>query len=293
MSPLRQASGALFVGLCTLDVIQLVDHVPARNEKIAALRQTIAAGGPATNAAVTCSYLGGSATLLTGIGSHPLAAGIRADLTAHGVTILDVDQDYAEPPTVSSIMVTESTGERAVVSTNAVGRDLRPPDNLDALVADATVVELDGHHIGLARAVAQQAAAAGRVTLFDGGSWKPGTADLLPYLDVVVCSADFHPPGVSDTLRFLLNNGVSFAAVTSGPGPIRWHTGDDSGELAVPAATVADTLGAGDVLHGALAYALRQNPALTTEVFVSALAFAAGVATRSCASFGTRSWMRP
>jgi sugar/nucleoside kinase (ribokinase family) len=288
----RPAAGVLFVGLCTLDVIQLVDHVPARDEKTVALRQTIAAGGPATNAAVTCSYLGGAATLLTGVGAHPLAAGIRADLAPHGVTILDLHQDHAEPPTVSSIMVTESTGERAVVSTNAVGHDLRPPDNLDALVADATVVELDGHHISLARAVATQAAAAGRVTLFDGGSWKPGTADLLPYLDVVVCSAGFRPPDVSDVLRFLLDSGVSFAAVTSGPGPIRWQTTDDSGTFAVPAGIIADTLGAGDVLHGALAYALHQNPALTTDVFVSALTFAAGIATRSCASFGTRGWMR-
>ena len=138
---------ALFVGLCTLDVIQLVPHVPGSNEKLTAHRQTIAAGGPATNAAVTCSHLGHPATLVTAIGSHPLAAGIHADLDAQGVTIVDMDAASVDPPTVSSILVTESTGDRAVASTNAAGRGFLPPANLDALVADASVVERVRHVI--------------------------------------------------------------------------------------------------------------------------------------------------
>ncbi|HWE91253.1 MAG TPA: PfkB family carbohydrate kinase [Pseudonocardiaceae bacterium] len=280
----------LFVGLCTLDVIQLVDRVPAANEKLTARRQTIAAGGPAANAAVTCSDLGGRATLLTGIGSHPLTAGIRQDLAAHGVQVRDVDSDRADSPTVSSIMVTQSTGERAVVSTNAAGRDVLVPDDLDALIADAAVVELDGHHPALARAAAERADD-NQILLLDGGSWKPGTEDLLPYLDIAVCSADFHPPGVSgqrDTVKFLLDGGARYAAISNGPEPIIWRTWDDSGETTVPAVEVADTLGAGDVLHGALAYALTRSRSLDTPIFVRALAFAAEVAANSCASFGTR-----
>jgi sugar/nucleoside kinase (ribokinase family) len=176
-----------------------------------------------------------------------------------------------------------------------VGRDLENPADLDMLIAESAVVELDGHHLMVARAAAERAAEAGRVILFDGGSWKPGTAELLPYLDVAVCSADFHPPGVSghaDTLKFLLDRGVRFAAISNGPEPIIWRTLDDNGETPVPAVKVADTLGAGDVLHGALANALTDNPALTTNFFVRALMVSADVAASSCASFGTRGWMR-
>lgn len=54
---------------------------------------------------------------------------------------------------------------------------------------------------------------------------------------------------------------------------------------------VADTLGAGDVLHGALAYHLvGARP--TPEGFAEALRAAAVVASRACASFGTRAWLR-
>ncbi len=294
---------ALFVGLCTLDVIQLVDRMPGPDEKVTALQQTVAAGGPATNAAVTYRHLGGAATLLTGIGHHPLATGIHADLADFGVRTVDLDADRADPPTLSSVLVTAGTGERAVVSTNAVGRELTAPDDIADLVRAADAVELDGHHLALARTVAEHAARAGRLTVFDGGSWKPGTEQLLPLLDVAVCSADFHPPGtdgVQETLEFLRAADVRFAAVTGGAGAIVWQGPRCGGEVAVPAVRVADTLGAGDVLHGALIFALTSTESVahtgadtvTDELFAAALGSAAQVAARSCGSFGTRAWTR-
>lgn len=292
--------GGLFVGLCTLDVIQLVDHVPAPDEKLTALAQTVAAGGPAANAAAAYAHLGGAATLLTGIGRHPLATGVTADLAALGVRVVDLDPDRAEPPAVSSILVTAGTGQRAVASLNTAGRPLPAPTeptavrDLADLVAAASVVELDGHHMELATAVARTARAAGRLTLLDGGSWKPRTAELLPWIDVAVCSADFHPPGTAtprETLAFLAAHGVPWAAVTQGPGPILWSGPDAHGELPVPpTADIADTLGAGDILHGALAHYLP--PRLTTPAdLLAPLTRASAIATTSCASFGTRTWM--
>ena len=286
---------ALFAGLCTLDVIQYVERMPGPDEKVASLRQVVAAGGPATNAAVACSALGGSVTLLTGIGDHPLAAGIRADLDAFDLRVVDLGSGWTGPPTLSSIMVTAGTGERAVVSTNAAGRELRAPADVGSLVRNAAVVEVDGHFPALARATLEQAARAGRLAVLDGGSWKPGTEQLLPLLDVAVCSADFHPPGVSgphETLEFLLAKGVRYAAVSRGSGSIVWRGPSGGGEVPVPEVRVADTLGAGDVLHGALVHALAEDAALTAERFERALSWAARIATHSCRSFGTRVWTR-
>ncbi|MEV0208327.1 PfkB family carbohydrate kinase [Streptomyces sp. NPDC050788] len=302
----------LFVGLCTLDVIQLVDHVPASDEKLTAREQVVAAGGPAANASAAFGHLGGRAGLLTAVGSHPLGLAVTADLEALGVTVTDLAADSAEPPAVSSILVTASSGERAVASTNATGHRLAPPGDLDALVAASDVVEFDGHHMDLALATARAARAAGRLTLLDAGSWKDGTPDLLPYIDVAVCSADFHPPGVADsvtdTLEFLREHGVTWRAVSRGGRPLVWAGPDDGdgGTVEVPAVRVADTLGAGDFLHGALAHHLASRnhhraarnhhraarDSLTPEGFAEALRGAAAVASRACASFGTRAWMR-
>lgn len=292
----RQRPAGLFVGLCTLDVIQLVEHMPGPDEKLTSRDQIVAAGGPATNAAAAFSHLGGTARLLTAIGGHPLSLAVTADLRDLGVAVSDLAADSAEPPAVSSVLVTASTGERAVASTNATRHRLSPPGDLDTLVAACDIVEIDGHHRDLALAAAGTARALGRPTLLDGGSWKAGTEDLLRLVDVAVCSADFHPPGTStpaQTLRFLREHGVSWAAVSAGAEPIEWAGPDGlAGRVEVPAVRVADTLGAGDVLHGVLAHHLAATGELTSESFAEGLRRAARVASRACASFGTRAWMR-
>jgi sugar/nucleoside kinase (ribokinase family) len=274
----------LFAGLCTLDIVQLVDHVPGGNEKVTAREQTVAAGGPVANAAVTFAHLGGRATLLTAVGGHPLAAGIRADLERMGVELVDLAGDEG-PPVVSAIMVTARTGARAVVSTDAGGRTVGPPDDLAALVAGCDIVQADPHYPALVTAVLAEARRAGKRTVLDTGRWKPATERLLPDSDVVVAPADFHPPGTTtpaEALDWLTGQGVPDAAITRGAEPILLP----GGEIPVPRVAVADTLGAGDVFHGALTFHLAAGLG-----FEAALGAAASVAARACGSFGARAWM--
>ncbi|ASC74113.1 Hypothetical protein XM38_050880 [Halomicronema hongdechloris C2206] len=112
----------LFVGLMTLDCLYRVDHVPAANEKLVAQDCLLLAGGPATNAAVTFAHLGHQATVMGALGQHPLTQLIRAELSQHGVAIAPLLSDTPEPPPLSTSLITLATGERAVVSRNAVGR---------------------------------------------------------------------------------------------------------------------------------------------------------------------------
>jgi len=290
-----QRPEGLFVGLCTFDVVQLVDQLPGPNEKVTARRQTVAAGGPAANAAAAFAHLGGAATLLTSIGSHPLGVAAAADLEGLGVTVRDLSAGSAEPPSVSSILVTASSGDRAVTSTNATGRRPQPPAGLTALVAGYDVVEFDGHHMDLALAVARAARAAGRRTVLDGGSWKAGTEQLLPSIDVAVCADSFRPPGTTgpeEALRFLRDHHVPWRAVSQGGQPVVWEGPHGGGTVAVPAVPVVDTLGAGDVLHGTLAHQLCSQPELTGPGFAGALRAATEWASRACTSFGTREWMK-
>ncbi|MFT4109924.1 hypothetical protein, partial [Propionicimonas sp.] len=61
----------LFVGLATLDVVHLVDRLPAPNEKAVARRTWLAAGGPAAVAAITFAALGGRSRFWTALGPAP------------------------------------------------------------------------------------------------------------------------------------------------------------------------------------------------------------------------------
>ncbi|GIF05700.1 PfkB family carbohydrate kinase [Actinoplanes siamensis] len=312
----------LCAGLCTLDILQRVSRYPGDNEKVTAVDQTVAAGGPATNAAVTAAHLGTPAVLVTAVGRHPLAAGIRADLSAAGVRLVDLAAGDPGAPPVSSIVA--SGGNRAVVSTNGAARALSVPDPARWL-AGAAAVLVDGHYPELAVAVLRSARRLGIPTLLDAGSWKAVTPSLLPLADVVVCSADLRPPNATPdstpardagpgpgatrapgaasvpgagpasarvVAETLAASGVRWIAISRGAEPILRWTGEGFREQPVPQPTVVDTLGAGDVLHGALAVAVAGRWPLTDGTFAAALDEAAAVASRSCASFGTRAWMR-
>ncbi|MFF1606233.1 PfkB family carbohydrate kinase [Amycolatopsis sp. NPDC058278] len=264
----------LLAGLCTVDVVQRVDELPAPGEKVQSLRVDVAAGGPATNAAVTAAALGAEATLLTVLGAHPLAALARADLEAHGVRVVDLAPENPEPPPVSAVAVRDRDGERTVVSRNAAGSEATWSGTVDA-----DVVLVDGHHPGLALSVAR---AAGDVpVVLDAGSWKPVLDDLLPLVDVAACSAHFTAPEPG-----LHERGVPTVITTAGAGPVRWSTADGgSGEVPVPAVEARDTLGAGDVWHGALAVAVARERTVTDRI-----RFANEVAAERVRHVGPRSW---
>ena len=72
----------IFVGLSTIDVVYRLDEFPSVNTKVAAKSQTVLVGGPATNAAVSFSRLGGEAALVTAVGRNGLGEVVRQELSA-------------------------------------------------------------------------------------------------------------------------------------------------------------------------------------------------------------------
>ncbi len=280
---------AIFVGLSTIDVVYGVDKFPAANTKVAARSQEVFVGGPATNAAVTFAGLGGQAALVTAAGRHPLSQMVREELQRHSIRLIDLNPKFDEVPVISSVSV-DRKGHLNVVSANAT-RVPTPSPAVDAnLCRQARIVMVDGHYMEACQAWAQAAAADKIPVVFDGGSWKEGTADLLKSVHTAICSADFLPPGCKsrhDVIEFLKSSGVTSIAITDGADPIQFSSATTSGTLRVPPIEVVDTMGAGDVFHGAYCYF-----ASTGCGFVEALAEAAGMATESCRYRGPREWMK-
>jgi sugar/nucleoside kinase (ribokinase family) len=294
----------LFVGLTTLDIIYLAAAPPQANQKIVASDRLISAGGPATNAAITFVYLSkqsdrqSQSKLITSLGSHDLVSLIKADLNQHGVEIIDLDRDRRSPPPMSSIVVSESTGERAVISINATKRQI-PAVELASLAFDPLtgidIVLIDGHQMALGQAIAKRAQAKNIPVVVDGGSWKPGFEKVLSYTDYAICSSNFYPPGCqseSEVYKFLTSLGVPHIAITKGADSISCRSNDRRCEVLVPSIEAVDTLGAGDIFHGAFCHYLVNSELKDQEQkFMVALKGARAIASRSCQFFGTRKWM--
>lgn len=282
----------LFVGLATLDVVSHVERAPGPDEKVTATWQLLAAGGPALNAAVTFAALGGDAVLVTRVGSGPAADLVRGDLAACGVRLVDAAGAGSTPP-VSSITV-EADGTRRVVGLDATAIETEgdvpemPP---------ADVVLIDGHHPDLAVAALAHGRNAGIPRVLDAGRWKPHMSELLPGCTHVLASAAFRLDGREaqtperlERLATRIDTSAdnTLVAITAGADPITWiarsSDAETRGMTISPQVEEVDTLGAGDALHGAYAWALATG-------VEDPLGVAAAVAARSCEVRGTRAWL--
>jgi sugar/nucleoside kinase (ribokinase family) len=279
----------LFIGLVTLDLIYLADSAPKNNQKLVAADYTVAAGGPATNAAVTFAHLGNQATILGVVGCHPMTQLIHRDLENYKIAIADLDTKKPTPPPVSSIIVTQATGERAVISINAAKTQASTSSiPTDILSADIEIILIDGHQMAVSQAIAQIAKAKNIPVVIDGGSWKPGFEEIMPFVDYALCSANFYPPDChteAEVFAYLRSFDIPHIAITHGEQPISYLSGDEKGIVDAPKITAVDTLGAGDIFHGAFCHYILW------ESFTNALAQAANIAASSCQFFGTRRWM--
>lgn len=283
---------ALCAGMVTIDLQYLIDTYPPQNMKVNAERFALATGGPAANAAVTFAHLGGRSHLCAAIGNHPFTAFMVQDFAAWGVEIWDLTPESTGLPPFASILTSKDNGLRTVAAYAAAAPiaavaelPIIPVENFDILL-------LDSYQLPAACKLAAQARAAGITVVLDGGSWKPDLESLLEFVDIAICSADFHVPGDENgntpeaVFAYLSSRGIGQAAITRGHLSILYHDKQQTGEIPTVPVKVVDTLGAGDIFHGAFCYtfALQRD-------FIAALSQAAAVAARSCESFGTRSWM--
>lgn len=288
----------VFVGLATLDVVHRVDRLAGPDEKVTALRQDVAAGGPATGAALTYAALGGPSRLVTVLGRSPLAHVVRSELEGRGVEVLDVDPATATPVPVSAVQVDARTGERSITSADAaahvVAMDGSALEILDRALDGAAVVLLDGHHRGLAVAAARRVtgetftATTRPALVLDAGRWRPVMSDLLGCVDVAICSADFRLAGIDadPTLQRLRGAGPPVVVVTHGGEPVQWADAVSHGEVDVPSVAVRDTSGAGDAFHGAYAWSLAHGGTTT-----DAIELAVKVASHRVGTTGPRDWL--
>ncbi len=278
----------LFVGMIALDLVYLATKCPSNNQKIVAADYTIAAGGPASNAAVTFNYLGNQAEVLGVVGIHPITQLIRNDLANYGVRITDLNPTTTEPPPIASIIVTQTTGDRAVISIAASKIESNTNQLLAAIDLTADIILIDGHQMSAGYAIALGAKKHNIPVVIDGGSWKPGFEKILPLVDYAICSANFYPPkchNSQEVLTYLSAIGIPHIAITQGEKPILYSSRGVCSQISVPPIQAVDTMGAGDVFHGAFCHYILQQD------FTDALAAATKIASHSCQFFGTRQWM--
>lgn len=301
----------LFVGLCTKDILYYTDELPAHNHKAKTQDFAVYIGGPAANAAITYAALGGEATLATCLGDSTESRAMLEELRGYGVQVLNYSESDALPNT--ACIVVSNDGKRTILSGQ---HSFEVNRNYDLSEYDFVLFDCNQQEISLDILEALEGTegkqAERRFVVLDAGSVKPNIEKFLARADIVIASEDFKDTSGNDIFGMKCN--ATHKAMTRGEKPVLYlgteqgqkenpdlsEITEDKGEadeeskekdrkeLPVEPVTAVDTLGAGDIFHGAFCYGYFEQKYSWEE----ALRFAGEVASESVKYRGPREWMR-
>ncbi len=279
-------SRALFIGRSVLDVTALVEDFPGPDGKTKALSNDLIPGGSSLNAAVTFAHLGGDATLASSMGAPGLVRDfVTDDLNAHGVNLCDISDDPNYTIPLSTVVSTRSLGARMIVN-DAQDDCVRLKNGTDLFAGDFDLIQVDQYERPFVEQHYDDIRAFDCPVILDGGGWKDWSPDFLRLADIPVVSEAFLVGGRQGFAEMCDEMGLSRWAITRGTNGVIWKDGDTSGEIPAVSVTAVDTMGAGDIFHGAFCHAFA-----ATGEFVEALNRANRIAATSCETAGTRAWM--
>ncbi|PJG50148.1 sugar kinase [Bradyrhizobium forestalis] len=282
------APRVLCIGMPVRDLILRVEALPERGSKANASHLAEICGGNALNAAIAIARLGGRVAFAGPMGdARESSSGfILARMAQEGIDVAHIVRMPDVTTPVSAIMI-EPSGERTLT----IYRDpslwrVELPDT-DALLADCRALLVESRCASFATSLCAEARRRGipvvmgvdrAMSLQDG--LLAAASHLLFASEQVQETAGIADDG--EALKRLASLTPAFLAATRGPHGTIWL--NEMGQLeetpAFPVQAV-DTLGAGDVFHGAFALCLAEGKEVR-----EALRFAAATAALKCTRHG-------
>jgi len=283
--PMSRAGLILCSGIATQDCIFGVDQMPDRATKYRARHFACGGGGSAANYAATIARLGGTVGLVSRLGEDAIGDGIVAELVGDGVDCRFMKRFAGHRSSLSAIVV-DPQGERMIIlymdNELPVAADWVPelPPDTVAVLADSRWPE--GNLVML-----QRARAMGIHAILDGD--LPGVSvEAMRAATLVAFSSEglaesTHESSLEAGLRKAATLSDATMVVTQGGDGVSWLDGDQFHHLPAYRVDAVDTLGAGDVFHGALALAVAERQTLE-----QALMFSSAAAAIKVSRFGGR-----
>jgi sulfofructose kinase len=282
----------LCIGHAPFDLSVFVESFPLEDSKCETQELQESGGGPAANAAYLLSAWGARCGFAGLVGNDGYGQRIQKEFQSVGtdISLLELRPGHATP--VSIILINKQNGSRTIVNRKAPGAPLRL-DEAALKNLSPRILLFDGHELQASLAALHIFPDA--ISILDAGSWREGTAQLAGQVDYLAASKRFalQATGLSDLsnadaqracasrLRELY---PTIVIVTLGENGL--IADDGSGFFHLPAypASAVDTTAAGDIFHGAFAYAVAQSLSL-----LEGLRFASLTASLSVRAPGGRS----
>ncbi len=254
----------LCIGHAAHDLCMSVAAYPAENSKVQTDRLVESGGGPAANAAWLLARWGVPTALAAVVGDDEYGRRVLAELRQGGVecSLMETRPGFLTP--VSFIIANRSSGSRTIINRRAPAAALDLPRHKLAGLQPRLLL-FDGHEPGASLAALQAFPSA--ITVLDAGTLREGTEVLSRRVQYLVCSERFaaQVAGHEDVdghwqscLRLVQARNGRVAVVTLGEKGLLFSDGRQEGRLPALPVQAVDTTAAGDIFHGAFAFALAQ-----------------------------------
>ena len=278
------------LGACVLDTLISCDTYPMEDKKQKAESIFLSGGGPVGNALVVMSKLGVKTEVIGGFGGDGAGKYLLEDFKKYGVGVQNATVVDGASSFTSYIVLAKDKASRTCVFDRGTVTD--NPQNVQfSAMDDADVLHLDGNYLECAIAAAKYAKEKGVKVSLDAGGLYAGIDKLLPYVDILIPSAEF-ALGLTGKTQIgaamsALNEKYSpeILVVTDGSnGGYYWQNGQAEHYDSIKVQAV-DTNGAGDTFHGAFVAAYCYGKSLK-----ECCVYASKVAAYKCMHTGARTY---
>ncbi|MFD1342457.1 PfkB family carbohydrate kinase [Litorisediminicola beolgyonensis] len=247
-------------GIVTVDLVFSTGAEVALREKNRALASRMVPGGCALNAAFAIARLGGRATLAGMTGDDPFGDWLRQEVAAAGVDARLLGVRPGVTTSRSAVLVAPD-GERTIINDRPEALYAEGLSDVD--LGDAGAVLTDTRWPSGATDLLAAARAAGLPGVIDAEAPVGHAGEALRLASHIAFSeqglAEFAGGADAAALARAARDLGCWVCVTRGPAPVICHDGTELTEQPTFPVTAVDTLGAGDVWHGAFALALAEG----------------------------------
>ena len=253
------------VGIDTpcVDLLCHIEKIPEPNESIEIIENSWQGGGKVATGIIAAARLGLKTAIIGNVGNDVYGKYCIDDFENHDVDVKNLQIEENKSTTLCVVLSDGKTNGRNILYKKGNTSFPAITSSDYQMISNSRYLHIAGWK-GIHIAAAKYAKEHGTITVLDADDYSPGLDEILPYIDILIASEFVYKHYYKDdcymeNLKLLNLQGPSTVIFTLGGDGCVGICEDTFFRIPAFKIRVRDTVGAGDVFHGAYIFGLCQN----------------------------------
>lgn len=277
------------IGANVCDTLITLPYFPKEDTKLKAVSACTSGGGPCATGLVAASKLGAVSSYIGVLADDNAGKFLLDDMKKYGMTdeLIEVKSGYSSFS--SCIWLNTEKATRTCVFDKGNLPELKLSEIQKEAICNAEILMIDGNEMSAAIEGAKTAQENKTKVLYDAGGLYADVEKLLPFADILIPSEEFAlghtgEKTVSDAAKRLMElYKPEVVVITRGKDGGIIYDGENIRAYEAFLVDAVDSNGAGDVFHGAFAFAVTKG-----YDYYKCCVFSSAVSALKCRNVGAR-----